>query len=248
MNRDKAVGDSAHKDNVLGIQGEAGVPLPDLYSGDEMTEEWFDISVSPPRWGYYRVRGVAFTRAIETISVWTGEQFANTFPIARTSWAYIEGQEDEPLNMADYILHQCAEDVRDYRYAVGRCGTLCRWGCFLAICVMAHNILLSDDLTLVQADQMLGDEAYTAGCLLKHSVVRSVLGIGINTVYSVEEAIAALDEGHLVGIEVAGMEHFVLAHSYSGTDFLVLDSLTGEECWLSDHYDGADSFRIMWGV
>jgi len=146
----------------------------------------------------------------------------------------------------EYLLAQGDPEWGDRVYAEGQCYPLKNQGCFITACAMAQRILgIDEDATPVSVDETLGAEGYDR-CLLKHSAMRTKLGLDI--LYSNEAgAIEHVQEGGIAFLEVApsSLMHFVVGVEYKDGDWLVLDPWKNTVDWVSNLYEGVESARII---
>jgi len=157
-------------------------------------------------------------------------------------------QEPEP-SWATYLMAQGDPEWGNHVYADGRCYTLRGQGCFISCCAMAMRILgIDEEATPLTVDQTLGSAGYSDRCMLLHSAMREKLGLEIEYVGHAFQARQWMDEGNIIFIEVApsSLMHFVVGVEYNDDgDFLVLDPWKNKVDWLSNLYDGAESFRLI---
>ena len=162
---------------------------------------------------------------------------------------FADYEEEASSDWDDYLMAQGDPEWGNHVYADGRCYTLRGQGCFISCCAMAMRILgIDEGATPLSVDQTLGSGGYSDRCMLLHSAMREDLGLDIDYVGHPFQARQWMDEGNIVFIEVApsSLMHFVVGVEYNDEgDFLVLDPWKNKVDWLSNLYEGAESFRLI---
>jgi hypothetical protein len=166
--------------------------------------------------------------------------YTEWYPRVKVSFADTGGAKWEP-----YLLWQLNPWWSEHRFGPGGC-TIGRQGCYITNLAMAQLIYAIDDkATPVTIDEALTISGYSQPCLPLWSAIAEKCRLIISRP-SKEELDAHIVAGGVGMIEVqpTSLEHWVLAvEVLADNDYLVLDPLRNRVERLSDHYEGAQSFR-----
>lgn len=154
----------------------------------------------------------------------------------------------EALDLPIILLWQKDLPWRDVHYGGGLCDTIGNKGCWITDGAMGQRYLgIDPNATPLTVDAAVGAGGY-ASCRMLWSAMKAHLGLEVlKSTKSVVEAKAHLDSGGICFVEVlpTSMEHFVMVTRYEGNRYWMYDPLKPVEGWLDEHYQGAESWRLI---
>jgi hypothetical protein len=169
--------------------------------------------------------------------------FETYYPGTKLEFAYIG--KDDPLG--ELLVCQCQEPWYAMRYDQGRCDTFCAQGCWISCVAIAQRYYgINPEATPLTVDDAMEDGDYV-NCMFTWDAMKKQGLEVINSTTFKSHAKAHIDQGDLVFVEVTGLNHFVVAVSYSNVDddFLVIDPYRCQVAMLKELYPGADSYRLI---